>query len=175
MKRMLFGWVTLALLLGGAVQADYIYTTFDAPLGAPPPANGTQAFGINDADQIVGSYPQYINKGRGVTEGFLFSKGTYSSISVTGAATWASGINNSGLIVGYYQPGPVAGPFSGFLLSQGTYTTVRVPGSTSTQALGINQGGQIVGNYDGTRLPFSAGNYTTLDCAGDQNRQMLPA
>jgi uncharacterized membrane protein len=171
MKRMLFGWLTLALLLGGAVQADYIYTTFDAPPigGGLPPTNGTQAFGINDADQIVGSYPQYVNKGRGVTQGFLFSGGAYSRISVAGAVTWASGISNSGLIVGYYQTGPVTGPFSGFLLSQGTYTTLRVPGSISTQALGINQAGQIVGNYDGHGFLFSGGNYTTLDVPGSKS------
>jgi probable HAF family extracellular repeat protein len=35
----------------------------------------------------------------------------------------------------------------GFLLDNGTYTTLDVPGSTSTQAWGINDSGEIVGTY----------------------------
>jgi hypothetical protein len=76
MKRLLCGLVALGLLLGGVVQADYIYTSLDVSiLGALP---GTQAFGINDAGQVVGSYPQYISKGRSFTAGFLFSGAAYT-------------------------------------------------------------------------------------------------
>src|SRR5262249_13340269 len=35
----------------------------------------------------------------------------------------------------------------GFLLSEGRYTTIDVPGSTLTELLGINDAGQIVGQY----------------------------
>ena len=60
---------------------------------------------------------------------------------------WASGINDSGQIVGVYS----AARGHGFLLDQGSYTTLDVPGSWETYAFGFNASGQIVGWYlDGT-------------------------
>jgi probable HAF family extracellular repeat protein len=174
MKRLLFGWATLALLLGGVVQADYIYTTLDVSILGAFPGSRTQAFGINDAGQIVGSYPQLLSKTRSIIAGFLYSGGAYSRIGVPGSTdinTWPTGINNAGQIVGYYQSnGSGTGPFFGFVFNvhQGTYTTISVPGSPSTQALGINQAGQVVGKYDGHGFLFSAGSYTTLDVPGSK-------
>src|SRR5438105_4550842 len=72
---------------------------------------------------------------------------TYSFITfdVPGLSdTWASGINDSGQIVGSY---PDAAGWHGFLLDNGSYTTLDVPGSLSTRAIGINATGQIVGSY----------------------------
>ena len=67
----------------------------------------------------------------------------FATIGPPGSYTaWASGINESGQIVGYYDG-------HGFLLSGGTYTRLDVPGSypDSTGASGINNAGQIVGSY----------------------------
>jgi uncharacterized membrane protein len=75
--------------------------------------------------------------------------------------TIASGINDAGQIVGYYNNG------HGFLLSNGVYTTLDAPGSVVTQAMGINNAGQIVGNYGdatGTHgFVLSGGSYSALD------------
>src|SRR5262249_25010782 len=51
------------------------------------------------------------------------------------------------------------------------FTTIDVPGATSTEALGINASGQIVGQYDdasGTTHGYllCKGKYTTLDVPG---------
>jgi probable HAF family extracellular repeat protein len=82
-------------------------------------------------------------------------------------ATEASGINDSGQIVGVYRD---AVGSHGFLFENGSYTTLDVPGSTYTEAHGINASGQIVGNYsDGhTTHGFllDNGTYTTLDVPG---------
>ena len=63
MKRHLCNWVALALLVSvtGQVEADYLFTTIDVPGALESTGFGTQAFGINDARQIVGSYfdPQH--------------------------------------------------------------------------------------------------------------------
>jgi prepilin-type N-terminal cleavage/methylation domain-containing protein len=65
---------------------------------------------------------------------------TYSFIrsDVPGSAgTTASGINDSGQIVGYYYDGTIQyGFLHGFLLDQASYTTLDVPGSMYTQAFG---------------------------------------
>ena len=58
----------------------------------------------------------------------------------------ATGINNSGQIVGYYDDS--SGNSHGFLYSNGTWTTLDDPLATKgTEAVGINDSGQIVGNY----------------------------
>jgi probable HAF family extracellular repeat protein len=100
------------------------------------------------------------------THGLLFDQGIYSTIDVPGStSTSASGINNSGQIVGSYD---VAGPYNshGFLLDSGNYTTLDVPGSTGTYATGINKTGQIVGHYRDAAgnvhgFLFDSGSYTT--------------
>jgi probable HAF family extracellular repeat protein len=57
-----------------------------------------------------------------------------------------------------------------FLYSGGSYTTIKVPGSSFTQAVDINDRGQIVGYYQvGTAnhgFLYSGGSYTTLDFPG---------
>jgi probable HAF family extracellular repeat protein len=85
----------------------------------------------------------------------------FTTIDVPGSAyTVASGINDAGQVVGYYNS-------HGFLLSNGTYTTLDATGSVVTQALGINNAGQIVGNYgdaSGTHgFLLTGGSYTALD------------
>jgi probable HAF family extracellular repeat protein len=71
---------------------------------------------------------------------------TFTTIDVPGATfTGASGINDHGQIVGFYDD--VSGTEHGFLLDRGIFTTIDVPGATSTHALGINAHAQIVGLF----------------------------
>ena len=82
-------------------------------------------------------------------------------------ATMASGINNSGQMVGLYQD--AAGWHSFLRSSDGvTYTTISVPGASQTNATGINNLGQVVGYYTvGTGghgfLRSADGTFTTFD------------
>src|SRR6516165_4671528 len=85
----------------------------------------------------------------------------FTPVDVPGSSylkrTFATGINTSGQIVGYYLSGGLNVAAYGFLLDQGSYTTLDVPGATGfldpppgisgTQANGINDSGQIVGYY----------------------------
>ena len=74
---------------------------------------------------------------------------SYTTFDVPGAPfprnIFATGINDSGQIVGGYQD---ATEDHAFLLDQGIYTTINPPGSQFTIATGINASGQIVGGYD---------------------------
>src|SRR5262249_11051263 len=104
------------------------YITLDAPGSNGIP--GTQAYGINASGQIVGSYVDAAGNGHG----FLYDQGRYTTLDFG-----ASGINNAGQIVG-----------GNLLFDHGNYTTLDVPGSTWTQAAGINDSRQIVGtSHDG--------------------------
>jgi hypothetical protein len=67
----------------------------------------------------------------------------------------ATGVNDGGWIVGFYQP--TATTFNGFVDESGAISSITFPGAVSTQALGVNNLGQIVGDYtlaDGDMFGF---------------------
>src|SRR4051812_19733580 len=77
-----------------APNPSYVFTRIDNP--AADTANGerTHAFGINDADDIVGEFGRH---------GFVYSDGAFVTIDVPGASrTSAFGINNARQIVGNF-------------------------------------------------------------------------
>jgi hypothetical protein len=83
----------------------------------------------------------------------------------------ATGVNDAGEVVGFYQEGPNTSPvFTGFVDKAGSVTPLEFPGATSTQALGVNDLGEIVGDYvtGGVMHGFldNAGTFTTLDPTG---------
>src|SRR5437588_170141 len=106
-----------------------IFNTFDDPLAL---TGTTEAFGVNDTDQIVGQYDDASGH-----HGFLFSDVVYTPHDLPSATcTDATGINATGQIVGLYSD---ATGEHGFLLSGGTYTTLDDPLATAgTLAFGIN-------------------------------------
>ncbi len=111
---------------------------------------GTEALGNNDAGQIVGAFAPSLGTSAAVppTHGFLFSNGVFSLLDApTASSTSARDVNNTGLIVGYFQSDS---GIHGFAYDQATsqWTTVDVPGAVSTFVLGVNDSDQIVGGYD---------------------------
>src|SRR5262249_9137003 len=155
----------------------YIFNTFEDPSASP---GTTEAFGVNDTDQIVGQYDIGT-----VMHGFLENGGTYTTLddpsaSPQGLGTVAQGINAAALIVGYYYDN--ANAVHRFLSNPngGSYTTLDDPLALlglgqGTLALGINDKGQIVGGYYSGHFNglltvtvshgflLSGGSYTTLD------------
>ena len=83
---------------------------------------------------------------------FLEVNGVFTTISVPSSlpgSTAANGINNLGQIVGSFNTSPGGNGLHGFLDTNGVFTTLDVPGSPlakATEALGINDAGQIVGD-----------------------------
>jgi YVTN family beta-propeller protein/probable HAF family extracellular repeat protein len=129
---------------------------------APPPGSYTNAFGVNDLQQVVGNY----RDGVGVFHGFLLSGSTYTTIDPPGSiSTLADGINDAGQIVGYYEDSNHV--YHGFLFSAGIYTTIDFPSASTTFAWRINNRGHIVGSYieSGREHGFvlSNGVLTTID------------
>jgi uncharacterized membrane protein len=98
----------------------------------------------------------------GVFRGFLFANGVFTTF---GSDLGAHDINNAEQIVGCY-----ALCSHGFLYSGSGLTTIDVPGALVTQASGINDLGQIVGDYfDGTTLRgfvYDGTNFTTIEAPG---------
>ena len=118
------------------------FTTIADPSGPYPIS--TSADGINNADQVVGSYTD----ASGQVHAFLYSGGTFTNFDDPSASgkTVAEGINNNGQVVGYYSD--ASGQVHGFLDIGGLFTTIDDPLATGgTYANGINDEGQIVGTY----------------------------
>jgi hypothetical protein len=120
----------------------------------PPDARGTRTIlsGINDRGQLLGKYPDPDAPG---FHGFVLDRRRNSTrFDYPGAlATYANKINDRGQVVGsanrdFPRVGfPEAPGTFGYLLERGRFTKIRVPGAVQTQALGINNRRQVVGEY----------------------------
>jgi hypothetical protein len=80
---------------------------------AYPGATMTQAFGVNDSREVVGSYT--VGSGNSaVTRGFVWLNGKFASVGIKGAnSTTINGINDEGDLVGFYTD--AKGNTDGFL------------------------------------------------------------
>jgi hypothetical protein len=134
----------------------------------PNATTGSFATGVNNSEYVTG----YFGDAQGV-HGFLYKPGVFVSVPGTGlsgggllgggyfvfptyttlndpnatSGTYATGINNNGLITGYYID---ALGTHGFIYNGSTYTTIDDPfGVTgTTKAIGINDNGQVVGQFN---------------------------
>jgi hypothetical protein len=80
---------------------------------AYPGATMTQAFGVNDSDEVVGTYTTGTGNAA-VTHGFTWHAGKYASVNISGASSTAvNGINDEGDLVGFYTD--AKGNTDGFL------------------------------------------------------------
>ncbi len=123
------------------------YSSFTAP-GADPSLTpgGTATYSVNDAGQIVG----YAIDSNGIYHGYVKTGSLFTALDVPGAAqfggTSANGINNEGVVTGYYYSDS-SGDFSGFIWNNGTFTTLNFPGAVSTGITSINDQGDLTGYY----------------------------
>lgn len=121
-----------------------------------PGATDTWAYGINNNEDIVGSYKD----SNGKSHGFLHTGGDlnfttgFSTIDYPGAPTsGAHGINNNGEIVGWFiSKVGINETHSGFLrTSGGSFYRIDVPGAQYTYPHGINDNGRVAGRYFDSR------------------------
>jgi len=97
------------------------------------------ATAINNLGEVVGW------TATSVENGFAYKNGKYQTISVSGANdTEAHGVNDGGVIVGWYLMGSSV---YGFAVMKGKYVSFGYPGAAGTLPSGINASGQIVGSY----------------------------
>jgi hypothetical protein len=143
-----------------AQAANFTFTTLDNP----SQVHGTFSNGNNDLGDFVGYYEigettnwkAYVNKG-----------GTYSDLTLPFPnvnITIGAAINNSGHIAGGYDDGNR----HGFFYDGSNYMSLNNPLGIATEALGINNLDQIVGNYvDPNNVThgffYDGNNYITLD------------
>src|SRR6516165_1996500 len=88
----LLGVLSLTRGIPAELAAD-TYTSIDVP-----GARETQAFGINEAGDLVGRYTDAANR----VVGFLLSQGKFTAIDLSDVLTTAASNNNAGDIVGRF-------------------------------------------------------------------------
>jgi len=130
------------------------------------------AFGINDRGTIVG---QYTDSATGTSPGFVYAQGNFTTLNpvANDAQVFAQGINNNGLVIGFYNTDGAHD--HGFLFNTNTssYTLLSDPNVANlflTQFLGINDHNEAVGYYqtnDGSQHGFlyniATSSYTFMD------------
>jgi hypothetical protein len=118
-----------------------------------PLVTGTEtssaAFGINDGNTVVG---QYTDGNTDTTPGFVYANGQYTVLNpvLNAFATNAQGINNNGLVTGFYSSDGAHQRGFFYNTSTGQYTLPADPVQPDlflTQFLGINDKGLAVGYW----------------------------
>jgi hypothetical protein len=132
------------------VSYDGYFIDGDFPTDSPASPPADQLLGVNDHDIAVGFY----NDAAGSTHAYSFDirRNQFNEITPSGISNpTAAGINNRGDVAGFGTDATSDssnGPVVGFLLRHGGHVTVlNVPGSSMTQALGINDNDEVVGVY----------------------------
>ena len=145
---------------GNAFTLTNNFTTFNTLTPFNSTTTSETAAGVNDKGVIVG---QYSDSATGLTPGFVYDHGTYTSLSpvspVGGVLVVnAQGVNNNGLVTGFYSTDntttPVDGnePQHGFFYDTKTKTYTLAPDPTkpnffTVQLLGINDSNMAVGYW----------------------------
>lgn len=133
---------------------------------------GTVARGVNNNGEVIAS----VTTSGGNQDIATYLNGTFTDQgSPNGNYAIATAINNSGLIVGYYNV--VSSDYVPFYLSGGSYTTMTVPGGgVNDRNQAVNNNGFIVGTTDqsnGVEVPYgynpTNGNYTYYHGSGTTN------
>ena len=131
----LFVLTALTHIPVASAQITYTYVSVDYPGAAY-----TQLNGINSTGAIVGTYATTVAGNTAYS--FLRSPDGSTTPLLAGTPSYASGISDTGVIVGWVAK-------TGFILSKGTYTPVESP-KYITSLTAISSKNQIVGNfYDG--------------------------
>lgn len=142
----------------GVLLANAAFKIVKGPSGYP-----ACIYGVSNDGKISGTYQDTGGK----IHGFLLVGKTYTILNYPGAVeTDATGVNKSGVVVGYYSLG--AG-YQGFTWQSGTFTTIDYPGASDTYAWAINDSGVLAGEYSLSGVhgfSLSGGTYTSIDYPG---------
>ena len=165
----------LLFTVAAASAADAPKLTFTfKDVHANKTAIETDTYGVNNAGVIVGDYVDAKN----VQHGMILDGTKLTSVDKTDCQSVGGSIDS----IGFYSinsAGTVAGEcvnikthrYEGFTYAKGKFTPIRFPKSYGTQAYGINDKGDVVGDYydsAGKTHGFvkKGSKYTRLDVKG---------
>jgi hypothetical protein len=131
----------------GFVDQGGTFTSVSDPSTPATTPSVNQLLGVNDNNQAVGFYLDVLGNSHAfvynlVTKSFtpINLPSSFSATSIT-----ATGINDAGVISGYFTNG--LGATLGFIDDGGTFTSYNDPSGSDTMFLGINSSDEVVGSY----------------------------
>ena len=145
---------TVGFSITGGVTSGFAQTAGTFTTVNQPGTAFNQLLGINQLGTVAAGYSSpdpagaTLQKALTVGGGPSFASPTFTDINALLPANFnsqATGVNNAGEVVGFYQMAD--GNFSAFTDLGGSITSFEAPGATSTQALGVNDLDQIVGDF----------------------------
>lgn len=154
----------------GSVSISNAYETFPAAINQGGEIAGTALI-------APGVYHGVLATISGGTQKYTVFHEPNAATTTPGEGTWATGINNSGEIAGYYNDA-ATGVFQGYIRDHnGNFTSFAAPGagtvfSSGTFVLALNGSGEVAGYYtDNTYVAHgfirdAAGNVTDFDVSG---------
>jgi probable HAF family extracellular repeat protein len=109
---------------------------------SPPQSRDVYVFGVSAKGTLFGSAVNF----NGADFYFAYSQGQYSDFVIPNAPeNLVNAVNPQGTaFVGQYNPSTAT---VGFVYQDKTLTALQFPGSSFTQALGINRAGEVVGTF----------------------------
>jgi hypothetical protein len=158
----------------GIAAAPPLTFTF-SDVHASKTAMETDTFAVNNSGMIAGDYVDSKSVQHGmILAGKKLTTVDHPNCTTSGgypAAIAFYGINSAGAAAGFCAS-TKTGLYTGFVYSAGKFIAINFPKSTGTQAIGINDAGDVVGDYldsAGVQHGFvKKGNkYTSIDVKGE--------
>lgn len=128
-----------------------VYHDVNFPTSSNASPQVSQLLGVNDHDVAVGFYADAQGRNRGyeysiTTHQFTRVQEPGTPPGAAGPSLTAAAINGQGDVAGFYTDS--GGVTVGFLkTAAGRFITLAVPGASATQALGVNDSGEVAGGY----------------------------
>ena len=125
-------------------RANGVYHTVVFPASDYGSPLVSQFLGVNDHGIAVGFYTD----ANGNNHGFVYDirRDRFQEVFVPGFMNiTTTAINDSGYVAGFGND--MSGKVDSFLWHDGHVTTLSVPGAATTQALGVNNRDEVVGDY----------------------------
>jgi len=176
MKKSILGaWLVAIFAAAGFAAAPTLTFKF-SDVHASKTATETDTFAVNDSGAIAGDYVD----SSGIQHGMILAgsklttidhKNCTNSGGFSAGAIAFYGINSKNAVAGWCT-NTTTGLYNAFTWAKGEFTTISFPKAEETQAIGINDSGDVVGLYldtAGSQHGFvkKGSKYTNIDVKGD--------
>jgi hypothetical protein len=179
-KRSFLGALLVLMFVAVGIAAAPPLTFTFSDVHANKTATETDSFAVNNAGTIAGDYVDANN----VQHGMILAGKNLTTVNHANCVTSGGfaagaiafyGINNLGAAAGWCASTKTALDL-GFVYAGGKFTAIKFPKSNGTQAIGINDKGDVVGLYfDSSNVQHGfvkkGTKYTSIDVSGDSSTE----
>lgn len=176
MRKSISGVLLVLMFVAVGIAAAPPLTFTFSDVHANKTAMETDAFAVNNAGTIAGDYVD----SKGIQHAMILAGKKLTTVDHADCANTGGfssgaiafyGINSAGAASGWCTNTKTS-VNEGFVYSGGKFTAIKVPGSNGTNAIGINDKGDVVGMYldsSGAYHGFvkKGSTYTSIDVTGD--------